>query len=360
MSDLLSIRELKARAGSDAVPAILRAQLASLQARRTKSDKEFLELALTDGVDAFTLRVWSDHPLFQSAQSLLARAFTEITGDWTQNQYGLEVRNASMRVLADDQISALLAGPSELREKQAADFAFIVATCAGLADPRLRLVSQRFIDLHGDRFRRCAAAREYHHARRGGLVEHVAQMMRSARALAGAYPTLNRDLLVAGVLFHDCGKLWENCYLPDGFVMPYDERGELLGHITIGIELVNRLWRDILETAEAAHWTTLEPATEDVRLHLLHLIASHHGEPQFGSPVYPKTPEAVVLHHVDNIDAKLEMFAEGYLSSLPLAKNILERRRPLPGNLVRPLAQLDPPPPDVLPETISSVDQIAP
>ena len=102
--------------------------------------------------------------------------------------------------------------------------------------------------------------------------------------------------------------------MPDGFIMPYDERGELLGHITIGIELVNRLWRDMLETSEAADWLALDPPTEDVRLHLLHLIASHHGELQFGSPVYPKTPEAIVLHHVDNIDAKLEMFAEGYAS----------------------------------------------
>ena len=343
MSDLLSIRELKSRAGADAVRATLRVQLSSLHSRRTKSDKEFLELALTDGADSFTLRIWSDHPLFRSAQPLLPRLFTEIAGDWTQNQYGLEVRNAAMRILADDQASALLAGPPELREKQDADYAFIAATCTDVADPRLRTVCQRFLELHGDRFRRCGAAREYHHARRGGLVEHVAQMMRSAIALAGAYPTLNRDLLVAGVLFHDCGKLWENCYLPDGFIMPYDERGELLGHITIGIELVNRLWRDMLESSEAADWLTLDPPTEDVRLHLLHLIGSHHGEPQFGSPVYPKTPEAIVLHHVDNIDAKLEMFAEGYASSIPLAKNILERRRPLPGNLVRPLAAVEPP-----------------
>jgi 3'-5' exoribonuclease len=328
------------------VPDTLLVQHSNLQSRRTKSDKEFLELALTDGVDSFTLRIWSDHPLFRSVQPLLPRIFTEIAGDWTQNQYGLEVRNAALRILADDQASALLAGPPELRRKQEADYAFIAATCADLADPRLRSVCQRFLELHGDRFRRCAAAREYHHARRGGLVEHVAQMVRSAIALAGAYSTLNRDLLVAGVLFHDCGKLWENCYMPDGFIMPYDERGELLGHITIGIELVNRLWRDCLASPQAAEWVALHPATEDVRLHLLHLIASHHGDLQFGSPVYPKTPEAVVLHHVDNIDAKLEMFAEGYAASMPLAKNILERRRPLPGNLVRPLGSFDVPPPD--------------
>jgi 3'-5' exoribonuclease len=168
-------------------------------------------------------------------------------------------------------------------------------------------------------------------------VEHVAQMMRSAEALATAYHHLNRDLLLAGVLFHDCGKLWENAYLADGFVMPYEERGELLGHITIGIELVNRLWREAADSPASATWADLRPTTEEVRLHLLHLIASHHGELAFGSPVVPKTPEAVVLHHVDNIDAKLEMFAEGYATSASLAKNVFERRRPLTGNLVRPL-----------------------
>src|SRR5204863_8073579 len=129
-----------------------------------------------------------------------------------------------------------------------------------------------------------------HHARRGGLVEHVAQMLRAATALSDAYPQLNRDLLAAGVLFHDAGKLWENGLPPDGFVMPFDERGELLGHIAIGIELVNALWRKLLGTAEALGWSELQPISEDVRLHLLHLIAAHHGELQFGSPVPPKTP----------------------------------------------------------------------
>jgi 3'-5' exoribonuclease len=94
----------------------------------------------------------------------------------------------------------------------------------------------------------------------------------------------------------------------------------------------------VAETPAASAWAGLAPATDEVRLHLLHLIASHHGELAFGSPVVPKTPEAIVLHHVDNIDAKLEMFAEGYATSQPLAKNVLERRRPLAGNLVRPLA----------------------
>jgi 3'-5' exoribonuclease len=76
-------------------------------------------------------------------------------------------------------------------------------------------------------------------------------------------------------------------------------------------------------------------------MHLLHLIGSHHGEYQFGSPVLPKTPEAIVLHHVDNLDAKLEMMFSAYESAPLLGRNIFERQRPLPGNLVRQLERFD-------------------
>jgi 3'-5' exoribonuclease len=118
--------------------------------------------------------------------------------------------------------------------------------------------------------------------------------------------------------------------------MSYDERGELVGHISIGLELVNAFWRKLsAENAEA--WKNLVPASEDVRLHLLHLIGAHHGEMEFGSPVAPKTPEAMALHYIDNLDARLEMFAGGYATARPLAPRIFDRVRPLPGNLVKSL-----------------------
>ena len=148
---------------------------------------------------------------------------------------------------------------------------------------------------------------------------------------------LNRDLLVSGILFHDSGKLWENHLPEDGFTMGYDERGELMGHISIGLELVNSLWRKLQSDANTRAWEKLMPSSEDCRLHLLHLIASHHGEMQLGSPVYPKTPEAMALHYIDNMDARLEMFAAGYLTAKPIADRIFARVRPLPGNLVKSL-----------------------
>ena len=99
------------------------------------------------------------------------------------------------------------------------------------------------------------------------------------------------------------------------------------------------MWRKLQTSEEAKSWNGMSPASEDVRLHLLHLIGAHHGEPQFGSPVSPKTPEAMALNYIDNLDARLEMFAAGYLTAKPLAGRIFERVWPLPGKLVKSLDQ---------------------
>src|SRR6202011_3978684 len=240
------------------------------------------------------------------------------------SQFGLEARPPkwTVRPLTEQEISELLQGPPELRAKQAADWEFITQACVAIIDPRLRILCQTFITEWGDRFRRTAAARNYHHARRGGLVEHTAQMMRIANKIAPLYPQLNVDLLLAGILFHDCGKLWENALPENGFVMSYDERGELMGHISIGLELVNSFWRKISADHGDA-WKNLTPLSEDVRLHLLHLIGAHHGEKALGSPVDPKTPEAMALHYIDNLDARLEMFAAGYTTANRCAARVL-------------------------------------
>jgi len=119
--------------------------------------------------------------------------------------------------------------------------------------------------------------------------------------------------------------------------MPYDVRGELIGHVSIGVELVNRLWQRLKEGAEFSQWSSLTPDSESVRLHLVHLVAAHHGEKQFGSPVEPRTPEAITLHLIDNLDAKLEMMCNAYQLGKRLSAEVVERVRPLPTNLVEPL-----------------------
>jgi 3'-5' exoribonuclease len=334
---LTEIRRAASRTDGSVVSARVHVQVESAAPRLTREQQPYCKLALADACDRMTLRVWSDHPAYKTCSALTAESFIELSGEFYQHQqYGLEARKWTVRPLIDEEKSELLQGPPDLRARQNADWEFIENAIKTIGDPRLRSLCEAFLKEWGDRFRRTAAARNYHHARRGGLVEHTAQMMRVAKGITPLYPQLNLDLLLAGILFHDSGKLWENALPENGFVMNYDERGELIGHISIGLELVNALWRKVnADNAEA--WKTLAPASEDVRLHLLHLIGAHHGEMEFGSPVAPKTPEAMALHYIDNLDARLEMFAAGYTTAKPLAARIFDRVRPLPGNLVKSL-----------------------
>jgi 3'-5' exoribonuclease len=342
--DLLTLAQLRQVASPSPQPYRVHCQVESRAEKTASTGSPYLELKLADATDSLLWRVFDNNPAFPKARELARGHFIQIAAAWVDTgKYGIEPRQAALRELHDHETRALLAGDAALAERQHADYADITSFMDGLRDPRLRTLARLFLEKHGERFRRAAAARENHHARRGGLVEHVAQMMRCASALCGVYPQLNRDLLLTGVLFHDCGKLWENNYPETGFTQPHNLAGEMLGHIPLGLELVNKLWREMLERPEAAAWLTLDPGNDLVRLHLLHLIGSHHGQYEFGSPVLPKTPEAIALHHVDNIDAKLEMLRRGYETAKELAPGIFERFRPWPVNIIAPLAHLPAP-----------------
>jgi 3'-5' exoribonuclease len=335
--NLLTLTEIRRAAQTGAVSARVHVQVEAAAAKTQREGKPYCELTLADACDRIKLPVWSDHPSYRVCSGLTSGTFIELAGEFRLHpQYGLQADKWTHRPLTDQEKSELLHGPADLRTKQASDFDFIKQTVAELTDPRLRALGEAFLGEWGERFRRAAAARKYHHARRGGLVEHTAQMMRVAKGIALAYAQLNVDLLLAGILFHDCGKLWENQFSETGFVMDYDELGELVGHISIGLEIVNSLWRK-LNSENGDTWKTYTPPSEDVRLHLLHLIGSHHGQKELGSPVEPKTPEAMALHYIDNLDSKMEMFASGYVTAQPLAPRIFDRVRPLPGNLVKSL-----------------------
>lgn len=343
--DLITITQLRQIANQSPQPYRLHVQVESRLEKTTSSGSPFFEVKLVDAADSLVWRVFDNNPQFQDVAKLTRNAFIQLSGQWTDGKYGLEPRSTQIRLLSEEESSTLLLGDPDLAASQQADYADIAAFVASIRDPRLLRLCSQFLQKFGERFRRTGAARRNHHARRGGLVEHVAQMMRCALAVAGVYPALNRDLLIAGVLFHDCGKLWENVYAESGFTMPYNLTAEMLGHIPLGMELVNKLWREMMDMPQAAEWPMLEPASETVRLHLLHLIAAHHGSLEFGSPVLPKTPEAIALHHVDNIDAKLEMFRRGYETGKELAPGIIEKFQPWPVNIVAPL------PPVQLPAT---------
>jgi len=321
-----TISELRDQCRGTALGARVRAQVDELNKKESTTGKPYWELKLRDAGDALTLRAWSDTDAFRTCADLARGECVEVEGEFAINGgFGLDAKRWRMRVLNPEETAELFQGTEEETAALERDYSDVEATIAELADLRLKSLCELFLADFGPRFRRAAAARFNHHAHRGGLLRHTAQMMRSAKAVCGAYPFLNRDLLLTGVLFHDCGKLWEMCPPEAGFEIPRGLTGELLGHISIGIEVVNALWRKL----PVEEWSAAAPSSEDVRLHLLHLIASHHGELQFGSPIEPKTPEALALSMVDNLDARLEMITAAYAKQPEIAPGIHERVKPL-------------------------------
>ena len=239
----VSLMELGKLAAEGQVEAEVFAQIAQCAQKMTKSNKPYLDVSFADAEGTMGLKVWEDKPWFRTLASLPLRSFVSLRGQWTKGGFGMEAADLEVRPLDEQEKESFLAGSGTLKKKQEADLKEICVLIKGMNDPRIRALCIEFIEQFGERLQRAAAARTYHHARRGGLVEHVAGMMRTASAVCQANPELNRDLLLAGCLFHDCGKLWENCYPKEDFTMPYSEAGELLGHIPLGIELVNNLPR---------------------------------------------------------------------------------------------------------------------
>jgi 3'-5' exoribonuclease len=333
----MSISELLSSASESPLESDFRGQIQSIKQKQTKGGKPYFEWNIADSTGSLTLKIWNNHPQWEKACEIKADLVLRFSGEWIQNQYGLDGRNWNFSRIAEEEIESFFAGDPSLLEKQKSDWEQICNEVSKLRDPRIRELCSLFIEQYGLRFRRSAAARRNHHARRGGLVEHVAQMMRSAVAICSVYPYLNRDLMIAGVLFHDCGKIWENTYPERGFNQLQLAAGEMIGHIPLGLELVNKLWRELPHKS----WSELEPPNEEIRLHLLHLIASHHGQYEFGSPTLPKTPEAYALHYIDNLDAKLEMVKDAYASAQETAPGIYERQFPLQAPLIKPLTPFE-------------------
>ena len=325
-----SISDLKRTARQkDPVEAIIHAQIEKISLKEASNGKPYYELVLRDASESMTLRAWADTEAYDSSLSRRKGDFIEVEGSFNHNgSFGLDARGWNLHTLSEEQRELLLQGSAEHQALLETAWHRISDAVESLIDPRFKALCKRFLELHGDRFRRAAAARSNHHARRGGLLEHTSRMMESALAIGRIYPELNRDLMIAGVLFHDTGKLWETCPPERGFGIETELRGELIGHLSIGIELVNALWRELPKDG----WKELSPPTEVARIHLLHLIAAHHGQLEFGSPILPKTPEATILHFVDNIDAKMEMFSAAYLAA---SANDEDFKTPL--DWVRPL-----------------------
>jgi 3'-5' exoribonuclease len=171
-----------------------------------------------------------------------------------------------------------------------------------VGEPHLRALAECFLmdEEFFSRFTQAPAGVKNHHAYRGGLLEHVVSLMEVALRVCECYPVLQRDMLLLGVLLHDAGKIDELIYERD---FRYSDEGQLVGHIVIAVGMLDAKAREAAELLG-------EPLAPELLLRLKHMIVSHHGEYEFGSPKLPMTLEAVALHLLDNLDAKLHAFGQ--------------------------------------------------
>lgn len=313
----------------------IHAQITELEEKKTKAEKPYWRATLQDGTGEFTLNVWDNHPDFSLFSPAALKQFIAVEGTFKLSEYGVEPTTWKSYNLDEQEIEQLLNGCEERRAQIASDFDSIKSFCENISDPTLSRLTLAFLERFGEQFKRAGAARGNHHARRGGLVEHTASMMRIAAALPTpmVFPewkgyTIDRDLLLAGVLFHDCGKIIENQFEPRGFAMPFRARAELFGHIAIGVEILRDIWKKIQPEVPSAP----ESHTIDC---VCHLVLSHHGKLDYGSPVEPKMPEAVLLHYIDQIDAKLEMMFRAFETAREIGDGVVEKTFPMKVNLVR-------------------------
>lgn len=152
-----------------------------------------------------------------------------------------------------------------------------------------------------DLFKKAPAAKGFHHVYIGGLLEHTLSVTRLLALTATHYQGVNRDLLLTGGIIHDIGKIHELSY---GGIFEYSDEGRLIGHIIIGLEMLD------------AKIASLPDFPKQMAMELRHLILSHHGELEYGSPKRPKTVEALIVHFIDDLDAKVNALQE-YIKDAP-------------------------------------------
>ena len=170
-----------------------------------------------------------------------------------------------------------------------------------ISHPQLQSLCQQYLDSKDimEKFSQAPAGVKNHHAYQGGLIHHVVSLMELAESVVQHYPEVDRDLVLAGVLLHDLSKTDELAYERS---LEYTDEGQLVGHLVMGVELLGKQ----IDQWEANQGTTFP---NDIAIQLKHMIVSHHGQYDFGSPKLPMTLEALVLHMIDNLDAKVHQFS---------------------------------------------------
>jgi 3'-5' exoribonuclease len=290
MPDQPLIRTLKE---GDPFQGFLLAQEAAY--KTSAKGSEYLELKLGDASGDLKAFLWDVRAVEGDLEAIRADVFVRVKGAVTSYNGRMQLKLDKARFAADAEVGDFSAF-FPVSARAVPDMLAELDGCIGsVRDPWIRqLLSALFVEDAALRaaFAQAPAAKSMHHAYLGGLLEHTLSILGMADRACAHYRGLNRDLVVAGVFLHDVGKTAELSYQRS---IGYTDAGNLLGHIAIESEWISRAVGKI------------PGFPEELRMQILHIVLSHHGRLEFGSPVLPKTPEALLVHYLDDLDGKLEV-----------------------------------------------------
>jgi 3'-5' exoribonuclease len=258
--------------------------------RQKKSGEPYLSLLLGDRTGDVDAKMWDN--VAEVMETFERDDFVKVKGLLQVFQNRLQLTIHKMSRVLDGDVDFADFFPASERDP-AEMFAELRGIVAGITNPHLRALLETFMDDEplARMYRIAPAAKQVHHAFLGGLIEHVLSLCNLARMMATHYKYVDIDLLLTGVILHDVGKVAELTYDRS---FGYSSEGQLIGHIAIGLRFLHeKLQR-------------LPDFPPKLRVLVEHMILSHHGELEFGSPKLPQFPEALLLHHLDNLDSKME------------------------------------------------------
>lgn len=267
------------------------------QLRPNRNGNLYLQVELSDRSGSISSRLWNasekDYQCFENGDYVCIEGATQLF-QGTMQMIAKSIRKASGDEVNDDDFVVR----SDLEIDQMA--ARLSEILRSLSSPPLSTLAECYLmdESFMAKLTKAPAGIKNHHAYHGGLLEHVLSLMELILVVGPRYPQLDVDLLLIGALVHDSGKVNELSYDKD---LAYTDEGQLLGHIALGMRLLDE------KLAEAERLGG-EPLSAELALQIRHLIISHHGQYEFGSPTLPMTLEALTLHHLDNLDAKIHHF----------------------------------------------------
>src|SRR5580698_7761810 len=292
----------------------------SKEIRQKKSGEFYLSLLLADRTGELDAKMWDN--VAEVIDAFDRDDFVRVKGMVQIFHNRPQMTIHKVRRMDDSEIDFGDYFPSSRRDQDEM-WRELRGIVAGITNVHLKGLLEAVLDDEeiARRYRRAPAAKHIHHAFLGGLIEHVLSVCALARVAAGHYTFIDSDLLLTGVILHDIGKIYELNY-ERGF--SYSNEGQLLGHIHIGVRIVGDKLRGLPQFP-----TALRSLVE-------HMILSHHGKLEFGSPKVPHFPEALLLHYLDDMDSKMECMratadkgamAEGLFTawSGPLERAVLKK-----------------------------------